>query len=51
MDQDKLTALVLEPLHNFASLLESGELPGDQAGELLALLVAGIESKVADHFS
>ena len=41
MDKDALTALVLEPLHNFASLLESGELPGEQAGELLALLVTG----------
>ncbi len=46
MDKDALTALVLEPLHNFASLLESGELPGDQAGELLALLVAGIEARM-----
>ena len=46
MDNDALTALVIEPLHAFASLLQSGELPGDQAGELLSLLLAGIEVAV-----
>ena len=46
MDTDKLQALAWEPLRNFAALLESGDISGEQVGELLALLVAGIEKRM-----
>lgn len=46
MDKDKLQALAWEPLYNFAALLESGEISGEQAGELLRLVLVGIEKRM-----
>lgn len=44
--KDRVQALVIEPLRNFAALLTDGEISGEQAGELLALLLDGIEARV-----
>lgn len=46
MDIDKMQALVIEPLRNFAALLSGGEISGEDAGELLALLLDGVEKKM-----
>ena len=48
MDKDMLQALMMEPLRNFAALLADGEISGEQAGELLRLLLDGIEARVGD---
>lgn len=48
MDQDKLQALVIDPLRNFAALLADGEISGEAAGELLVLLLDGIEARVGE---
>ena len=48
MDTDKMQALVIEPLRNFAALLADGEISGEQAGELLRLVLDGIEARVGD---
>ena len=45
MDTEKMQAIVIEPLRNFAALLADGEISGEAAGELLALL-DGIEARV-----
>ena len=44
--EDRVQALVIEPLRNFAALLADGEISGEQAGELLRLLLDGIEARV-----
>lgn len=46
MDTDKMNALAWEPLYNLAALLESGEISGEQAGELLRLVLAGIKARM-----
>ena len=35
--EDRVQALVIEPLRNFAALLADGEISGEAAGELLGL--------------
>ena len=46
MDTEKLQAIVIEPLRNFAALLADGGITGEQAGELLGLVLDGIEARV-----
>ena len=48
MDTEKMQAIVIEPLRNFAALLADGEISGEAAGELLALVLAGIEARVGE---
>lgn len=47
MDSDKMQALVFNPLHILSQLLEGSEITGDDASELLTLVVAGIEARAA----
>ena len=44
--EDKMQALVIEPLRNFAALLADGEISAEAAGELLVLVLDGIERRV-----
>ena len=41
-------ALFLEPLAALAEMIEANDLPGDRAGALLSILVAGVRAKLAD---
>ena len=49
MDTEKMQAIVIEPLRNFAALLADGEISGEQAGELLTLVLDGIERRVGEE--
>ena len=44
--EDKMQALVMEPLRNFAALLADGEISGEAAGDLLALVLDGAEKRM-----
>ena len=44
---DAVEAILIEPLQSLCTLLQVGELSGYQAGELLALVVAGARAELA----
>lgn len=43
---DAVEVFVFEPISNCASLLQSGDIPGDEAGHLLEVLIAGCREKL-----
>ena len=46
---DKLQALVFGPLETLAGLLENGEATGEEAAELLRLVVAGCKARLGEE--
>lgn len=50
MTQESLNAidaLLIEPLQNLTRLLQTGDIPGDQAGALIGLVLAGGRAELA----
>lgn len=43
---DAVEAYYYEPVNRFARLLQSGDIPGDEAGHLLEVLIAGCREKL-----